>query len=76
MEAGVQHKNPENACPCRAVRLPHVCALTGASRTTIWRWAKDDPTFPKPFHLSAAVTCWDEGELLAWIGRKKAQRVT
>lgn len=51
-----------------------VSDLTGASKTTIWRWAKDDPTFPKPFHLSAAVTCWDEGEILAWITSKKAPR--
>ncbi len=58
----------------RAVRLSDVCNLTGASKTTIWRWVKDDPNFPKPFHLSAAVTCWDEGEILTWVTSKKAAR--
>jgi len=67
--------NTNEASGGRALRLPHVCDLTGASRTTIWRWAKDDPTFPKPFKLSDAVTVWDEGEVLAWIERKKARRV-
>jgi len=59
----------------RAIRLPAVCALTGVSRTTVWRWVREDPDFPKPFRLSAAVTCWDESELLVWIASKKVARV-
>lgn len=58
----------------RAIRLPEVCALTGASRATIWRLSKSDPAFPKPFKLSAAITCWDEGEILNWIAAKKGQQ--
>jgi prophage regulatory protein len=58
----------------RAIRLPDVMRLTGASRPTIWRWVRADPSFPKPFHLSPAITCWDESELIAWIEVKKAQR--
>jgi prophage regulatory protein len=58
----------------RALRLRDVMLLTGASRPTIWRWSKADPSFPKPFHLSPAITCWDEGEVLEWIEHKKAGR--
>ena len=58
----------------RAVRLPRVCDLTGASRATVWRWAKTDHTFPRPFRISPAITCWDEGELLKWLESKKAMR--
>lgn len=58
----------------RAVRLDRVCDLSGASRATIWRWTKTDPNFPRPFHLSPAVTCWDEREVVDWIEGKKAQR--
>lgn len=58
----------------RAVRLDRVCELSGASRATIWRWAKTDPHFPQPFHLSPAITCWDENEVVAWIYSKKSQR--
>jgi len=60
--------------PIRAVRLPRVCDLTGASRPTIWRWVRDDASFPKPFSLSAGVTAWDEAEVLAWLQAKKSQR--
>lgn len=58
----------------RAVRLPRVCDLTGASPATIWRWVRLEAGFPLPFHLSAAVTAWDEGEVIAWLEQKKAQR--
>jgi predicted DNA-binding transcriptional regulator AlpA len=58
----------------RAIRLNEVLHLTGASRPTIWRWARSDPTFPRPFHLSSAITCWDEEEVLDWINSKKVQR--
>jgi predicted DNA-binding transcriptional regulator AlpA len=73
METKLQHAKSEvtSKGSGRAVRLPGVCDLTGASRTTIWRWVKDDPSFPKPFRLSAAVTCWDEDEILKWVKSKK-----
>jgi predicted DNA-binding transcriptional regulator AlpA len=60
-----------NTASLRAVRLPRVCDLTGASRSTVWRWVNRDHDFPKPFQLSAAITCWDEGEILDWIESKK-----
>lgn len=65
---------PDNDGPRgRAIRLPVVCALTGASRSTIWRWVEANPTFPKPFHLSPAITVWDEAEVLGWLDAKKQQ---
>lgn len=60
--------------PIRAICLPRVCDLTGASRPTIWRWVRDDVSFPKPFALSAGVTAWDEAEVIAWLHTKKSQR--
>ena len=60
--------------PSRAIRLPRVCDLTGASRPTIWRWVRDDASFPKPFSLSAGITAWDEAEVIAWLQAKKSQR--
>ena len=58
----------------RAIRLPQVCDLIGASPATVWRWAKHDRSFPQPFKLSEAVTCWDERELVEWIAAKKSAR--
>lgn len=60
--------------PIRAIRLTRVCDLTGASRPTIWRWVRDDATFPKPFSLSVGITAWDEAEVIAWLQAKKSQR--
>lgn len=57
----------------RAVRLPRVREIIGVSAPTVWRYVKNDPSFPKPFHLSPAVTCWDEDELFAWLESKKAR---
>lgn len=58
----------------RAIRLTDVVRLTGASRPTIWRWSRSDPTFPRPFHLSPGVTVWDASEIVDWIETKKAER--
>jgi predicted DNA-binding transcriptional regulator AlpA len=57
--------------PSRAIRLPEVCRLTGVSRATVWRMIARDPAFPRPFHLSSAITVWDEGEVFAWLVTKK-----
>lgn len=57
--------------PCRAIRLPEVCRLTGASRATVWRRIHDDPAFPKPFKLSAGITVWDEADVFNWLDVKK-----
>lgn len=64
------------ASSARAIRLSEVMHLTGASRPTIWRWSKVDPTFPKPFQLSSAITCWCEAEVVEWLEAKKAARST
>ncbi|WP_340264911.1 helix-turn-helix transcriptional regulator [Sphingobium mellinum] len=58
----------------RAIRLRKVCDLTGASPATIWRWVRTEPGFPQPFHLSAAITAWEEAEVVAWLRMKKAKR--
>lgn len=67
----MKQKIPEYAGVSRAIRLQGVCDATGASRTTIWRWVKEDPTFPKPFKLSEAVTVWDEDEVRGWLAGRK-----
>jgi prophage regulatory protein len=60
----------------RAIRMPRVIDLTSMSRATVWRKAKDDPSFPKPFHLSAGIAVWDEGEVVSWLDSKKAARAS
>lgn len=47
----------------------------GVSRATIWRWTKNDPSFPKPVHLSPGCSRWPvDGQdgLEAWERSKAA----
>lgn len=40
-------------------------------RVSIWRWAKADPTFPKPHRLSAGTVRWRLADLEAWEAERK-----
>lgn len=41
-------------------------ARYGVHRATPWRWAKTDPTFPKPVKLSPQCSRWKMSEITAW----------
>ncbi len=53
----------------RALRLPHVIAKTGLSRTHIYRLIKR-ADFPAPVKLSDRLTAWNEAEVDAWLNSK------
>lgn len=36
------------------------------SRGTVWRWHRNDPTFPRPVKLSPGCTRWKLAEIEAW----------
>jgi prophage regulatory protein len=38
----------------------------GVSRTTIWRWHRERPIFPRAFKLSPNCTRWKLSEIIAW----------
>lgn len=44
----------------------------GVTRVTVWRWAANDPTFPKPIKLSPGCTRWKLSDLEAWECSKTA----
>lgn len=46
----------------------------GISRTAIWRWLKNDPSFPKPVPLSPGCSRWRVDDLEKWE-RAKAGHV-
>lgn len=46
----------------------------GVHRTTPWRWAKTDPSFPKPVVLSPGCTRWKLSELEVWETKKASQQ--
>ncbi|CAN7517918.1 AlpA family transcriptional regulator [Pseudomonas sp. LjRoot71] len=60
------------------IRLPEVMALTGLSRTSIYRRVKDK-TFPKSCPLSesearSAPIAWSLAEVKDWIEERKNAR--
>ncbi|WP_366141034.1 AlpA family phage regulatory protein [uncultured Ruegeria sp.] len=45
-------------------------ARYGIHRATWWKWAKNDPEFPKSIKLSARCTRWKLSEVEAWESAK------
>lgn len=43
----------------------------GVHRITIWRWAKSDPSFPKPIQLTPGCTRWKLAEVEAWAAARE-----
>ena len=51
----------------RSVRPPQARALLGnIGNTTLWRWVKERPDFPRPMKLGPRVTVFKLDELVAW----------
>lgn len=49
-----------------------IAARFGVHRSTVWRWANTDPTFPQPVKLSSACTRWKLADIEAWEAVKAA----
>jgi prophage regulatory protein len=49
-----------------------LAARYGVHRSTPWRWAKTDPTFPKPVNLTPGCTRWRLSEITAWEQAKQS----
>lgn len=43
-----------------------VASRYGVHRSTLWRWSKTDPSFPKPVVLSSGCTRWKLSDLESW----------
>lgn len=50
------------------IRVPTVAAMLSVSRSTVWRWSKFKPEFPRPIKISTGVTAWKLDEIQAWLG--------
>lgn len=38
----------------------------GLSRTSIWRYLRDDPAFPKPYKFGKTTRRWSLEDIIAW----------
>ncbi|WP_162575136.1 helix-turn-helix transcriptional regulator [Variovorax sp. PBL-H6] len=56
----------------RSLRVAKAREFLGVSNTTIWRWVRENPDFPRPIKLSPKVTVFQLNELVAWRDAQKA----
>lgn len=49
-----------------------LAARYAVSRGTVWRWHRNDPTFPRPVKLSPGCTRWKLAEVEAWEAAQAA----
>lgn len=54
----------------RLMRPKSVCEMLGISKATLWRWAKNDKSFPKPLKLTEKTTAWWFSELHDWVNAR------
>jgi len=54
----------------RAIKLPKVMEHSTFAKSTIYKLIKEGK-FPKPFHISARRTVWDEQEVMDYIAACK-----
>lgn len=46
---------------------PEVCAKLKVRKTTLYKWLREDETFPRQIQLGPRVVRWKEHEIDAWI---------
>lgn len=49
--------------------------ILGCSESTFWRFAKEDPNFPKKHKLSTRVSRWIDSEIIAYRDSKAVHEV-
>lgn len=49
------------------IRVTELATMLSVSRSTIWRWVKDNSTFPNPIKVSDKVTAWRRDEIQDWL---------
>lgn len=61
--------------PRRLIRLPALKALTGLSRSSIYRLSQDPArpadAFPRAIKLGPRAVGWRESEVLAWLASRQ-----
>ena len=57
------------------LRRPDVEALTGLSRSTIYKWMAEG-NFPKPSKLGPRAVGWPETQIRAWIADRTGEAMS
>lgn len=54
--------------------IEDVCARLKVQKTTVYKWLREDPTFPKQIKLGPRVVRWKAHELSDWIEKASTDR--
>lgn len=52
------------------LRVKDVASFLNMGVSSVWAKLHSDPTFPKPFKLSAKITVWRLSDLIMWVEQK------
>ena len=58
----------------KCIPKKEVARILNISESTVSRWAKEKPDFPKPFQLGPNKTTWDIDEVNEWYDKTKEVR--
>jgi prophage regulatory protein len=52
----------------KCIRIQRLASKLEISRATIYRWLRDDSSFPRSFNIGAgSAVAWDEAEIDSWL---------
>ncbi len=70
--ASASGSTPPHLLPNNAIYVSpkHAAELIDVSLATLWRYAKDVPSFPKPVKLSPGCTRFDRNAILAYVRQR------
>ncbi len=49
------------------IPVAEVSRRLGVSVSTVWRWTREEPTFPAPIRLGAGTTRWSAKAIARWV---------
>ena len=58
------------------IRYKEVLELLGISRSTLWRWERQQPDFPKRISLSERSVGWLRSSVEEWIATRETVQST
>ncbi|MDR0620316.1 MAG: AlpA family phage regulatory protein [Deltaproteobacteria bacterium] len=53
------------------IQAKKVAKMIGISLSSVYRFTREDQTFPKPIRLGQRINLWDVAEIVQWLEERK-----